>query len=800
MFGVVYNCLVNQHDLRLVALALLICAVASFTALSVLRHVRATNGSMRYLWLAVAATSTGFGIWATHFVAMLAYVPGVASAYNVNLTILSLVAAILLTGAGFAVALARRLPDARALGGAIVGGGIAAMHYTGMAAFEVAAYVRWDPTLVAVSIAAGATLGSFALVLGLRNHALFHPITGALLLTVAIASHHFIAMGAAEVIPDASIVIPASALPNSSLAIGVAVATLAILTLTFLALSLDIHERRRAEIESDRMRGLANAAVEGLLVVVGGSIVTVNQSLASLYGGSTEAVARLPVADLLPKIGPEIANGGGPNEAVETELRCADGTTMPVEVIQHAVDYAGSPGIAVAVRDLRDRRRAERRIQFLAHHDQLTQLPNRASFNDRLDGEIERHKLTGRTLSVLCLDLDRFKEVNDLFGQATGDAVLQQVARCVTLVLGEGQVMARLGGDEFGVIAPGLNNAALAGRLAEDILQAAKRENEAANDAVPLAMSIGIASFPTDASDRTSLLSRADTALYRAKTGGRGTYRFFEASMEVQLHERRMVERDLLPAIARNEFRLVYQPQTRIDTLEIVGFEALLRWNHTGHGPISPAIFVPIAEETGAILQLGEWVLREACREAASWDRSLSVATNVSAIQLHSPNFASLVHEVLFSSGLSPERLELEITETALIRDLNRALTTLRQLKALGVRIAMDDFGTGYSSLANLRAFRFDKLKIDRSFISAVDRNQQSAAIVRAVLGLGRGLDLPVIAEGVETRAELQFLAAESCDQAQGYLIGKPEPIEAFASVTSGDRVVALKKSSATAA
>jgi EAL domain-containing protein (putative c-di-GMP-specific phosphodiesterase class I) len=295
-------------------------------------------------------------------------------------------------------------------------------------------------------------------------------------------------------------------------------------------------------------------------------------------------------------------------------------------------------------------------------------------------------------------------------------------------------------------------------------------------------------------------LSHADTALYRAKTDGRGTYRFFEASMELQVRERRMLEHDLRSAITRNEFKLVYQPQTKIDTLEIVGFEALLRWNHPEHGPISPAVFIPIAEETGAILQLGQWVLREACREAASWDRPLSVAVNVSAIQLHSPSFASLVHEILFTSELSAERLELEITETALIRDLNRALTTLRQLKALGVKIAMDDFGTGYSSLANLRAFPFDKLKIDKSFISAVDHNQQSAAIVRAVLGLGRGLDLPVIAEGVETRAELQFLAAESCEEAQGYLLGKPEPIAEFAQVTRGGRVISLKKSAATTA
>ena len=241
-------------------------------------------------------------------------------------------------------------------------------------------------------------------------------------------------------------------------------------------------------------------------------------------------------------------------------------------------------------------------------------------------------------------------------------------------------------------------------------------------------------------SDRTSLLNHADTALYRAKADGRGTYRFFEASMDANVRERRLLEHDLRHAISRGELSVVYQPQAQIGTQEIVGFEALLRWQHPERGAISPATFIPIAEESGLILQIGEWVLRMACTEAARWERPLSIAVNVSAMQLHSPNFAPLVHEILITTKLSPRRLELEITETALIRDLTRALTTLRQLKALGVHIAMDDFGTGYSSLANLRAFPFDKLKIDKSFITSVDDNEQSAAIVRAVLGLGRGL------------------------------------------------------------
>jgi EAL domain-containing protein (putative c-di-GMP-specific phosphodiesterase class I) len=253
-----------------------------------------------------------------------------------------------------------------------------------------------------------------------------------------------------------------------------------------------------------------------------------------------------------------------------------------------------------------------------------------------------------------------------------------------------------------------------------------------------------------------------------------------------------MLEHDLRHAIPRRELRLVYQPQKDMRTGEVIGFEALLRWRHPIRGDISPSLFIPIAEEGGSILPIGEWVLRTACLEAASWPRPLSIAVNVSAVQLHSPNFHRTVHEILFHTGLAPHRLELEITETALVRDLNRAIATLRHLKTLGVRIAMDDFGTGYSSLSNLRAFPFDKIKIDGSFVKSADVNEQAAAIVRAVLGLGKGLGLPVLAEGVETEGELQFLSRELCDEAQGYHLGMPSDIQEFRAVTHGDNGLAI--------
>jgi diguanylate cyclase len=780
----VFDCIANAHDLRLVVLAVAICGLASFTGIGVLHHVRRSAGRMRLVWLAVSATSTGFGIWATHFIAMLAFTPGIPSAYNISLTALSLVAAIVLTGTGLAVAAGAPTARGAALGGAMVGGGIAAMHYTGMAAFEIQGRIVWDAGLVAASIALGALIGAAALPVGLRHDTLKAKALGALLLTAAICSHHFTAMAAVSIIPDPRVELSDTSLPTGLLAIAVSFASFIIIVLVLAGLALEMRDRRRSELEADRMRGLANAAVEGLVVCDGETIVTVNESFATLVGSPAESMIGATLGAYIPDSHARRNLFDRHNHPLEADLSPAEGPSIPVELIYREVDFAGRMHRAIAVRDLRARKQAESHIRFLAHHDPLTGLANRSTFNRRLDQEIEISLKTGTRIAVLCIDLDRFKEINDLFGHAAGDRVLQSFAKRIGGLLDDSQLMARLSGDEFAIMVPGLTNPAAAGRIAESILDTL--ESDRTQTEGPIAASIGVAICPDDATDRHALLSHADTALYRAKFEGRSTYRFFEAAMGAAVRDRRLLEHDLRNATSRGEFRLVYQPQKNIVTGKIIGLEALLRWKHGTRGEIPPTEFIPIAEDSGIILQVGEWVLRTACREAATWKQPLTVAINVSTMQIHNSSFAHLVHEVLFETGLPAKRLELEITETALIRDLSRALTTLRKVKMLGVRIAMDDFGTGYSSLSNLRAFPFDKIKIDRSFIRSVNLNDQAAAIVRSVLGLGRALNLPVLAEGVETAAELEFLKGEACNEAQGYLIGKPAEIENFRGLTDG--------------
>jgi diguanylate cyclase (GGDEF)-like protein/PAS domain S-box-containing protein len=782
----IYSCIAYAHDLRLVGLAALVCVLASFAAINLLRHAQKSSGQARGMWLAVSAISTGFGIWATHFVAMLAFTPGIPSGYNIVLTILSLVAAILLTGAGLAVSLTPNWRHGPGLGGAIVGGGIAAMHYTGMAAFEIEGTILWDPVLVFTSIVLGAAIGAVALPVGLHGREEKWKIGGALLLTLAICSHHFTAMGAVSIIPDPTIEVSPSALPAGLLAVGVAIASFAIIGLALAGVVLDVRDHRRSELEVERMRDLADASVEGLLVCDGEVIVSVNTSFANLAGLSTANVVGTRLAQCFPDPAARTELLSGSHQTVETSLRHRDGSTTPVELILRSIVYAGRPHQVIAVRDLKARKDAEQHIYFLAHHDALTSLPNRSHFNARIDQEIAA-LTAGKSLAVLCLDLDKFKEVNDLFGHTTGDKVLQMVASRITAVLGERQMMARLGGDEFAILMPDVANPAAASRLAETILEALRASGDAGE--THIATSIGIALCPDDARDRHSLLTHADTALYRAKSEGRNTHRFFEAKMGAEVRERRLLEHDLRHAIARDELRLVYQPQKVVQSCAVSGFEALLRWKHPTRGEISPAVFIPIAEETGSILQIGDWVLRTACREAASWTKPLKIAVNVSAVQLYNASFVGELHQILLETGLPPRRLEIEITETALVRDFNRALAMLRQIKALGIAIAMDDFGTGYSSLSNLRAFPFDRIKIDGSFIKSVNSNGQAATIVRAVLGLGRGLGLPVLAEGVETGAELKFLQDELCTEVQGYLLGRPAAIGSFRGLTHGDVV-----------
>ena len=423
-------------------------------------------------------------------------------------------------------------------------------------------------------------------------------------------------------------------------------------------------------------------------------------------------------------------------------------------------------------------------IAHLAHHDPLTDLPNRTLLAAKLAEVFDRASTRGESFAVLAIDLDHFKEANDVFGHTAGDELLCAVARRLEIAA-EGDFIARIGGDEFTLVCAQSQQPRAAELLAGRLLQAVAQPFEVQGQRIPIGLSIGAAVYPNDGADIVALLANADAALYRAKEDGRKTVRFFNHDLDHRLRDRFALQIDLRSAVSRNELLLYYQPQAKIDGT-VFGFEALARWQHPVRGLVSPAEFITLAEQNGMIVEIGAWALKEACREAASWAVPLQVSVNLSPVQFRYGDLAGLVHLILLETGLSPGRLELEITEGVIFDDPVRALSILRRLKSLGVKIAMDDFGTGYASMSSLQSFPFDKIKIDRSFVSGVEANAQSTAIVRSIIGLGQALKVPVIAEGVETESERSFLWQEGCAEIQGFLIGHPLPISGYASLVQG--------------
>jgi len=421
--------------------------------------------------------------------------------------------------------------------------------------------------------------------------------------------------------------------------------------------------------------------------------------------------------------------------------------------------------------DVTERRQAEAKIIHMARHDALTNLPNRVLLQDKMEQALSR----GDRLAVMFLDLDRFKSVNDSLGHSIGDALLCSVTERLQRIVSVGDTVARLGGDEFAIVqnhaSPGS-----ASELAGKVIEALVEPFDVLGHQMVIGTSIGIAMAPTDGKVPDQLLRNADMALYRAKADGRGTYHFFEPEMDAQMQERRKLELDLRKALLGNQFELYYQPLIHAVNREVCGFEALLRWNHPERGVVYPDDFIPVAEEIGLVVPLGDWVLKQACRDAAHWPARLTVAVNLSAAQFRNPMLPLSVVSALGQSGLAAARLELEITESVLLQDDRAVLDALHQFRGLGVRICMDDFGTGYSSLSYLRSFPFDKIKIDRSFVHELGKKPDCAAIIRAVMQLGSSLGMITTAEGVETEEQFDILRAEGCMQLQGFLFSKPVP------------------------
>ena len=661
----------------LVALSLVVAMLVSYTALRLASRVATSEGKGSRIWLGIGAIAMGVGIWSMHFVGMLAFSLPISLAYDVTTTLASLAAAIVTSGFALAITSGQRLTVPRLAGSAVImGTGISAMHYMGMAAITIVPGIAYDPLLVAVSILIAIAASFVALWLffhlreGNSRSQQLKRIGAAVVMGLAISGMHYTGMAASR-FSSGSFCRGGVTLDNNWLALAIGMFALGLLIVTLVTAVYDAHLQSRARLQALRLEQ-ANAA-----------------------------------------------------------------------------------------------------LQHQATHDALTGLPNRLLFIDRLGREIAHAERDGHLFAVLVVDLDRFKVINDTLGHGPGDQLLIEVARRLSSAVRSADTVARTGGDEFLLLLTDIREAPDAAVTAAKIILELDKAVSISGTEVHTSASIGISVYPADGADSDTLVAHADEAMYFAKQAGRNSFQFFSPGMSVFSRERLDLESELRRALPMKQFEVHYQPKVDVATGRMNSVEALLRWRHPTRGLVGPLEFIPIAEETGLMLSIGEWVLREACRQARQWQREglpfLRIAVNISPIHFRQSKFLEIVRSALLDNDLEPQYLEIELTETTVMDHAENSVNILEELSRMGVIVSIDDFGTGYSSMSYLRRFPIDKLKIDRSFIHDMTTNSDAASIVRAIISLAHSLRLKVVAEGVETAEQLEQLRELGCDQFQGF-------------------------------
>lgn len=783
----ILTCVTQAHDPRLMLVAGCICVAGIYASFAVANQAGRSEGAARRNWAGISIVAAGCTAWATHMIALLAFDPGMAAGFEPIMTALSLLAGIGGIGLGMVLVVGRRHRLRRLAAGLILGLGITALHYLGQASYQVTGQVAWDMSLVAGSCLMGLALFGLALVLaGERNRGLRR--LGAPLLIAAIVVLHIGGMSAVTLTFDPEVALPVTAVAPATIAPVLAAISLALVILAFVGLRLTLHARAQARQDQQRLRDLANIALEGLAVCNGEVIATANHSLERLSGLTQAELTGRHLSALLPGL---VLADLPEQEERDTELAAADGQSLPVRVLRKDVLLGRKRQTVVAIRDQRERLHTEARMRTLAFTDALTGLPNRARLGDVLAQRAAVLRESGRGFAVLMLDLDRFKFVNDVLGHAMGDALLRKVAERLRSVISEDDMVGRLGGDEFAVLALSVQERGGPQCLAARIVEVMDRPFLLDGQLVNVGASVGVALAPQDGSDPEQLLRNADLALYQAKAEGKARFRIFEPALAERVEARRTLETDMRRALKAGEFELHYQPLVDAHSGRVTAAEALVRWRHPCRGLVSPADFIPLAEETGLIMPLGAWVLQTACSDATRWPNAIKVAVNLSPVQFRDDRLPEAIEDILRETGLPARRLELEITEGVMFDDEERTLMMLSRLKAAGVGLAMDDFGTGYSSLSYLRRFPFDKIKVDRSFVRQLPADAESAAIVRAIITMGSCLGMTTTVEGVETAEQYAFVASEQCSQVQGYHVSRPLPSADFIAFLVGQKAAA---------
>ena len=760
-------------------LAVVVCLLASAVAISLFHRAQATIERTRITWLGLDAVVAGYGIWATHFIAMLAYDPGIGAGYNLVLTILSLLIAILVTGLGLGIALLYFGRWTAALGGAVVGSGIAAMHYTGMIALEVPGHITWLSNLVVASVALGIAFGAFSVFFAARRDDWLNALIAIFLLTFAIVGMHFTGMGAVSIMPGPARVNGATSVSSASLSLVIAGVAAIILSIC-LAMALS---DRQSKGKLRQQKILLDTALENMsqglcMFDAEGNITLFNDRYAKMMGLPAAWLKGRSLLDVFKRRKESGEFAGDPEgffARVVAEARQGKFSTRTMTTaVGRALRVVDQPmqggGWVATFEDITNWQKAQAQISYLAHHDALSGLANRTQLVKKLEKVLAVLPLKGGSVAVHFIDL------NDTLGHDGGDFLLKTAAERARSETRVGDVVARLGGDEFVVLQIGVSSKYQAEHLAERLTSAVTAPMKFGEQSIIATVSVGVALAPEDGDDPERLLKCADLALYRAKADGRNCIRFFKPEMDAELQARSKLERVVRNAVLIGRFELHYQPLFEISKHRLVGFEALIRLPAEDGTLIPPSVFIPIAEELRLIDKIGAWVLREACCTAATWPEDLTVAVNLSPAQFLAGGVSDIVAAVLKDTGLAAHRLELEITETLLLGDSAAVMAELRTLKAMGVAIVMDDFGTGYSSLCYLWRFPFDKIKIDWSFLQNFNGFGDARTVVKTISALGRELNMRVTIEGVENAAQATFLDTIDGDQVQGFFFGRPVP------------------------
>tara|TARA_R110002020_G_scaffold224599_1_gene434300 strand:- start:175981 stop:178335 length:2355 start_codon:yes stop_codon:yes gene_type:complete len=736
---------------------------------------RSETGSRR--WVIAAGIVTGLGVWATHFIAMLGYEPGFPVKFDAFVTLMSALIAVIGLTIATAIASNSDMP-ARKLMAALMGSGtVITMHYFGMTAMKDSVRITYDAGLVVLSIIVCVCLYILAYSCRRSTQTFVRNAISWTCAMLAILGVHFLGTAAMTLSPLATLPETGWLMGASALSAVIATSICLILMFSALAAGLDSLVVEMRNIESLKLSALADSSQEALFMVSSrGKIIQANMAAETMIGIPRDDIPGADIVDIL-QLG-DLGNFTNREDRLigEHVLRMPGGHDVTVEITTRAMHNSEARFTVFAVRDLTRRLRQEAKVRALAYRDTLTGLPNRAAFNMTLEAAIRDKPYPCADLAVFIIDVDEFKEVNDQFGHATGDSLLKIAGRRISSCLSPNDMVARLGGDEFAIILRGRTSIHQIKWTAKTILKAFATPINLGARSLSMGASIGIALAEPEATGTSRVLTAADRALYAAKEAGRGCYRVYDAALHEVHEQKRDLEAALHEAIEGDQFVLHFQPKVCSHTRAIVGREALIRWNRPGRGLVYPDNFIPIAEQSLLINDIGRWTIRAACEAAVKWNANETVAVNLSARQFLDPDLVADVRKVLRETGLNPARLELEITETALILNKQLAATILMELKTLGIKIALDDFGTGYSSMSYVQSFPFDRLKIDRSFVAAMNGDRKSRAIVEAIISLAHSLDIPVVAEGVETEEQASLLRSLLCEELQGFLIARPEP------------------------